>query len=446
MIAARSVFRFLLRRPARALGTLVLGTGVVASWLFLTAAAPAADVDLTTAAIFARNEVGLPAVAESPAVQAAAGAVLDGGNAQGAFTSEGGTGDLITATAPAGGALSTDKLKAVVFDPRVTAIAALVRDRRVAVAAALDPSRPFHAPVLAGAVVDPGVAGSLAVLFPPAAGTVPQISLERYRGRQLTTPAIAATATAGAEGAILVALKGRDGVTGPQIGYGLTYTLKIGNRSYSVRTRPIPSALVSRSFVAGPGFTGADRRRFMKTVDSLPPTARKIVDIIGGAITASVLDDTAAICGAQTSCAGIDPGNGYFLILNRSQLRSAMGRFVITHELGHLVDFLGLDTWSAEDFRKLFSRSSKWKNCFPLRGQCSPLLEVFADQFAFFSTNARGVQSGYGDDRLATRSAFAKNLQTQWAFRPPQDINPLAGYGPLAKSFESALRSGEGAL
>ena len=119
---------------------------------------------------------------------------------------------------------------------------------------------------------------------------------------------------------------------------------------------------------------------------------------------------------------------------------------MITHELGHLVDFLGLDTWSAEDFKKLFSESPKWKNCFPLRGQCTPFLEVFADQFAYFSTNAQGVQSGYGDDRLATSSAFATNLRAQWAFRPPQDSNPLAGYGPLAKSFEIALRSGESAL
>jgi hypothetical protein len=34
----------------------------------------------------------------------------------------------------------------------------------------------------------------------------------------------------------------------------------------------------------------------------------------------------------------------------------------------------------------------------------------------------------------------------QWAFRPPQEYNPLAGFGPLAKSFENALHSGEGEL
>jgi hypothetical protein len=421
--------------------------GALALWLPFTSVAPAADGDLTPVALKARNAVGLPAIAANPAVRAAAGAVLAGSDPQGAFTSAGGAGDLVTATVPAGGGLSTAKLKAVVFDPRVTAIAVLGRAGVVAVAAALDPARPFRAPVLAGAVVDPGVAGSLAVLFPPAAGTIPQISLQLKRGGELVTIGIAATAVPGLDGAILVGLKGLDRITGPQLGYGLTYTLKIGtSRSYSVRTRPVPAALVSRSFVPGPGFTGADRQRFLKTVSSLPPVARKIVEVIGGAISVSVLSKSAPICGAVTSCAGYDPGNGYFLILNRGQLRSYAGRFVIDHELGHLVDFLGLDTFSHDDFRKLFSESAKWQNCFHLEGHCSPFLEVFADQFGFFSTNDTAVQSGYGDVRMATGAAFATLLHEEWAFRPPQDRNPLAGFGPLAKSFEVALHSSEGAL
>jgi hypothetical protein len=258
---------------------------------------------------------------------------------------------------------------------------------------------------------------------------------------------IAATADTGVKGAILVALKGRDRITGPQVGYGLTYTLKIGtNRAYTVRTRPIPSVLVSRSFVPGPGFAGADRRRFMKAVNSLPPAVRKIVDIIGGAVSVRILADTAPICGRQTSCAGYDPGYGYFMMLNRAQLRSDVGGFVIAHELGHLVDFLGLDTFSYQDFTKLFSESPKWKDCYRWQGQCVPFLEVFADQFAFYVTNVHGAHWGYGDDRVATASAFATRLEAQWAFRPPQNRNPLAGFGPLSKSFEDAMHSSKDAL
>jgi hypothetical protein len=425
----------------------VVLAGVLASWFVFASAAPAADSDLTAAALDARKAVGLPAVTESPAVAAAAGAVLDGADSHGAFVSKGGTGDLVTVAWPAGGALSADPVRALVFDPRVSALAVLGRGGTVAVAAALDPGRPFHVPVVAGAGFDPGVPGSLAVLFPPAAGTIPPISLQAKRQGQLVTIGLAATAVPGVEDAILVELRGRDRITGPQIGYGLTYTLKIGtNRLYTVRTRPIPTALTSRPFVAGPGFSGVDKQRFLRDVSSMSAAGRNIVDTIRGAVTVSVLANSAPICGAQTDCAGFDPGNGYFMIVNRADLHSSFGRFAISHEFGHLVDFLGLDTFSHQSFTKLFSASPKWKSCFPLRSHCTPSLEVFADQFGFFSTNARGVQTGYGDDRLATGPAFSSVLRAQWAFRPPQELNPLAGYGPLARSFELAMQSSASAL
>jgi hypothetical protein len=380
-------------------------------------------------------------------VLAAAGAVLSGVDPNGPFKAAGGTGNLVTAAAQSGGALSTANLKVVVFDPRVTAIAVLGRGDNVAVAAAFNPALPFPAPVLAGQDVDPAVIGSLAVLIPPGYGTIPQMTLQRYRGSQLVSIGIAATAQAATEGAVLVQIKGVDRVTGPQIGYGLTYTLKIGAaHSYAVKTRPFPQALISRPFVAGPGFAGADKSRFLKIVGSVPPAYRSALKIIAGTITVSVLANTTPICGEETSCAGFDPGNGYFMMLNRAQLRVRFGHFVITHELGHLVDFLGLDTFSHQAFQALFTRSPKWKACYPVRGTCSPFLEVLADQFGYFGTNFGGIQSGYGDPRLAKGPVFAKLLHDQFAFRPPQSLNPLAGFGPLAKSFHDALHSGQGAL
>ncbi len=433
-------------RPTRFRAAAVLAATAAVSWIAPPSSAPAADVDLTPTVLKDRAAVGLPPVRADAAVRAAAGALLGGQEAQAAFTSAGGTGSLVTARVPAGSALAAAQVKSAVFDPRATSLAVLRRDRTVAVAAALDPRRPFRAPVLAGAVADPGVAGSLAVLFPPGGGTIPAISLQQNRSGDLVTIEVAATAVPGAQGAILVQLKGRDRITGPQLGYGLDYTLKIGTRSFHVKTSPVPTVLTSRSFANGPGFTGADRLDFVKAVNQLPSLGRRIVDVIGGAITVRVLANSAPNCGAQTSCAGFDPGNGYFLIVNRSQLHSPVGRFVITHELGHLVDFLGLDTFSHERFKTLFSKSPRWKSCFPVSGQCAPFLEVFADQFGFFGTNAHGVQSGYNDDRLASGPGFGSLLHNQWAFRPPQNRNPLAGFGPLAKSFENALHSDDDAL
>ena len=353
-------------RPTRSRAAAVLVASAAVSWIALPSSAPAADVDLTPTVLKDRAAVGLPPVRADPAVRAAAGALLGGQDAQAAFASAGGTGSLVTARVPAGSALAAAQVKSAVFDPRATSLAVLRRDRTVAVAAALDPRRPFRSPVLAGAVADPGVAGSLAVLFPPGSGTIPAISLQQNRSGDLVTIEVAATAVPGAQGAILVQLKGRDRITGPQLGYGLDYTLKIGTRSFHVKTSPVPTVLMSRSFANGPGFTGADRQDFVKAVNQLPSLGRKIVDVIGGAITVRVLANSAPNCGAQTSCAGFDPGNGYFLIVNRSQLHSPVGRFVITHELGHLVDFLGLDTFSHERFKTLFSKSPKWKSCFPV--------------------------------------------------------------------------------
>src|SRR5262245_65109 len=190
--------------------TAVAGTAALAVWVPVASAAPAAGGDLTSTVIKARAAVGLPGVGTNGAVRAAAAALAQGGDPQAAFVTGGGTGDLATTAVPAGGALSTASMKAVVFDPRLTAIAVLSRDRKVVVAAALDPDRPFRTPVLAGEVVDPGIAGSLAVLFPPAGGTIPAMSLQRYRGGQLTSIEVAASATPGLEGAIRVQRKGRD--------------------------------------------------------------------------------------------------------------------------------------------------------------------------------------------------------------------------------------------
>jgi hypothetical protein len=335
-----------------------------------------------------------------------------------------------------------------VFDARLTGLAVIGEGDKVAAAGALNPSLPFSAPVLAGKLAYPGIAGSIAVLVPPGSGTIPKITLQRHRGKQLVKTKTVATAVAGENGAILVELKGEDRITGPQLGYGLTYTLKYGSgRTYTVKTTPAPKVLVKRPFVAGPGFKGANKKAFLRYVREMPAGARKVIDVLEGAVTVSVLSNTAPLCGFQTSCAGLDPSRGYFLVVNRSQLKSQLGHFIVTHEAGHLVDFLGADEFSHTAFKSLFSRSGAWRKCFHMNGGgCTPFAETFADQFAFFSTNARGIQSGYSDPRLASAAAYARLLAQQWAFRPPQDSNPLAGFGPLAKTFSKELHIEAGAL
>ena len=347
---------------------------------------------------------------------------------------------------PAGSALSTADLKRIVFDPRVSALAGARVGRKVAVAGVLDATLPFTRPVLAGATADPAVAGSIALLFPPGTETIPNVTLSERRGGTMVSPGIAATAIEGLGGAILVQIKGRDRVTGPQIGYGLRYGLSAGRSSFVLRTRPLPPVLQGASFAPGEGFKGADRAQFLRDLRSFPPDARRIAGYIGGAVTVRVLDRTAPVCGEQTSCAGYDPGNGYFILLNRGQLHSDVGRFVIAHEFGHLVDFLGLDAFSYDSFHDLFARSPKWKSCFSFDGRCTPFAEVFADQFAAYRLRAKTIPTGYNDPVLTNGARFGGLLAREWAFRPPQVRNPLAGFGPLASTFTTALGSGGSGL
>jgi hypothetical protein len=394
----------------------------------------------------ARSAVGVPAAPPDAAVTAAAAALLKGKDPGTAFSDAGGSGDLVAAIVPAGSALSTAELKRIVFDPRVTALAGSRAGRKVAVAGTLDETLPFARPVLAGATVDPGIAGSIALLFPPGTETIPRVVLTERRGGATVSPGVVATATQGLAGAILVQLKGRDRVTGPQIGYGLRYRLTAGPSSFVLRTRPLPPVLRSASFAPGEGFRGADRARFLREIRRLPPAARRIARYVGGAVTIRVLDNSASVCGEQTSCAGYDPGNGYFMLLNRGQLHSEFGRFVIAHEFGHLVDFLGLDAFSYDGFHDLFERSPKWKTCFSFEGRCTPFAEVFADQFAGYGLRARTIPTGYNDPVLTDGGSFGSLLDSQWAFRPPQVRNPLAGFGPLASTFTAALGSGGSGL
>jgi hypothetical protein len=47
---------------------------------------------------------------------------------------------------------------------------------------------------------------------------------------------------------------------------------------------------------------------------------------------------------------------------------------------------------------------------------------------------------------IGSGGPFGSLLSNQWAFRPPQDRNPLAGFGPLARTFTDAIASGGSGL
>ena len=111
-------------------------------------------------------------------------------------------------------------------------------------------------------------------------------------------------------------------------------------------------------------------------------------------------------CGSQKgppiSCAGVYQPQGGSLPTSNSfrgllhlhpthmqELQPPIRRFLVHHELGHIVDFALVPDALDKEFLALFRRSPKWKSCYPQTGArdpCIPFMEIFADQFAYWST------------------------------------------------------------
>ena len=168
--------------------------------------------------------------------------------------------------------------------------------------------------------------GSLAVLFPPRTGRSRDLARRgTEEARWSRSGSSRRRCPASRRGDPRVGLKGLDRMTGPELGYGLDlHAEDREQRTPTAYDLPLPPVLVARRSSparASPEPTASvpERRR------PLPPSRRKIVDVFRGAITVSRPEDRADVRW-QTSCAGFDPGDGYFLILNRAQLHSYDGR------------------------------------------------------------------------------------------------------------------------
>jgi hypothetical protein len=91
-------------------------------------------------------------------------------------------------------------------------------------------------------------------------------------------------------------------------------------------------------------------------------------------------------------------------------------RFLVRHELGHIVDFALVPEDLDAKFLALFRRSPAWKACFrPRAGSrdpCVPYMEIFADQFAYWASPPGQPDPSvtYGLPRLAAEADFQRIL------------------------------------
>jgi hypothetical protein len=315
-----------------------------------------------------------------------------------------------------------NQLRAVLLDPRTTLAATEPRaGGTVALSLLTDTSVPLDEPVLP-LRLDPASPLGLVVLLPARPGSVRLLEL-RTTG-EVALPLRLRRAT-GAGGASLVQLDGSE--DGLRIAYATRYRLVVDGTSWSYETPALPRAYLVRSWRFGPTMRPRDRAAFLRALASAPPFARALVAQVDGAITVN-----RRACDAKdSSCAEYDRAGAYSMSIAPADFADSFAdlRYVALHELGHLIDYVGLDTGAYGAFRTLFRTSPRWRNCFPdvmADSGCVDFAEILADQFAYWATGLRADPSGgYGDPPLVAPAKFEAVLRAQWAFRPPLWRNPV---------------------
>lgn len=315
------------------------------------------------------------------------------------------------------------KLLAWLLDPRTTqAVLAERAGGTVALQLVTNDTVPLVRPIVP-ALLDPGSPLGISLLLPARPGSV---RLLETRGALEFELPVKTVRAAGSTGAWLAQLDG--GSEGLRIAYSTRYRLVVDGVSYSYATGSLPSTFLGRSWQFDATMRSADRSAFVRALATAPPLARRLLAQLDGGVKVSrgACDD------AESSCAEYLEDGSYRLSIAPVDFADTFAdlRFVTLHELGHIVDYVGLDASAYPAFRALFRTSPHWRSCFPddlSDTGCVEFSELLADQFAYWATGLPADPSGgYGDPPLASQAAFEQVLRAHYAFRPPLWRNPAA--------------------
>jgi hypothetical protein len=216
---------------------------------------------------------------------------------------------------------------------------------------------------------------------------------------------------------------------GLRLAYDTSYTLDLGGSVIRFRTTALPRAYLDRSWSFDSTMTPTARTQWAQATSTLSPFAARVLNEIDGAVTVSRKSCGGGAESGDSCATWVDVPLRYTVWISPYDFGAPNAtRFVALHELGHIVEFLGLDSTGYAAFKALFERSPSWRGCFPDHfgdGHCVPLAEIFADQFAYWTTGfAHDPEGGYGDPPLASAADFGHVLAEQFAFRPPYWRNP----------------------
>lgn len=203
---------------------------------------------------------------------------------------------------------------------------------------------------------------------------------------------------------------------GDPLGWDRTYTIRVGGSTLSFTTSPRP-ATYQQPVRFTRRVNAAQRRLILAAIRRSPALVRRQWQDIGGALTVTVGRRN---MGAST--ASIGPA-GLRITFNPNHLiDSSMGRFIILHEFGHIVDFAGIASsydsqWEAEIVKRpgYFCRG----NAIGGNAQsCPSVSEWWAEQYAHWATGITKPMSGYGTRSVYTRKAFAAKINAWYTLAP----------------------------
>lgn len=268
----------------------------------------------------------------------------------------------------------------------------------------LDADRRFDAPI----IVMPGrtTGGPVQAVLPPGgSGRLMLIGPDRSRAAPITSMTVTET------GSRVVTLDGSD------LAYATTYRLSLRSGTARFTTAPIPSEVLRRGFTFDSSVSAANRALIRQAIAAGSPRARALLATVDGAIRVTIHHGGNHSWASWRS--GGRRGPQYEIDMNAAHL--AMRRFrahMVWHELGHIINFMGLDARAAHAFGRQFGRSHSFRRCFVFEGECVTRLEIFAEQFAFWATGRRDIRTGYQIPPLISAPAFSRLLQKYLRLTP----------------------------
>ncbi|MCW2928748.1 MAG: hypothetical protein JWM86_2716 [Thermoleophilia bacterium] len=182
------------------------------------------------------------------------------------------------------------------------------------------------------------------------------------------------------------------------------------------------------------GYRMAQRERatFAASIAASPRVVRAAVGTIAPLTTVSVLATTSCGAGVSACATGTVSTTGtvtsatYRLEFTASQFnRSRSSRFLILHEVGHLVDYDQISAEEMRAFEQAFRASPRWRACFRHAGACLGIDEVFADQFALYATGERQSMTTYAVPRLMSAASFERLLSSSVGDAAASQVAPI---------------------